>query len=66
MGVGGGGGRATKMTAPFYMGWSGTSADAVYAVVSLFCYIGGFDDLGDPVLPTLRRVSGDVETVCAY
>ena len=29
-------------------------------------YVGGFGDLGDPVLPTLRGVSGDVVTVYAY
>ena len=43
---------------------SGTSA--VYALFSHFCYVGGFGDLGDPVLPTLRGVSGDVVIVCAY
>ena len=31
-----------------------------------FCYVGGFGDLGDPVLPTLRGVSGDVVSVYAY
>ena len=31
-----------------------------------FCYVGGFGDLGDPVVPTLRGVSGDVVTVYAY
>ena len=36
------------------MGRSGTSADAVYALISHFCYVGGFGDLADPVLPTLR------------
>ena len=45
---------------------SGTSADAIYALFSLFCYVGGFGDLGDPVLPTPRGVSGDVVTVYAY
>ena len=48
------------------MGRSGTSADAVYAVFSHFCYVGGFGDLGDPVVPTLRGASGDVVTVYAY
>ena len=48
------------------MGRSGTSAYAVYALFSHFCYVGGFGDLGDPVLPTLRCVSGDVVTVHAY
>ena len=37
-----------------------------YALFSHFCYAGGFGDLGDPVVPTLRDVSGDVVTVCAY
>ena len=32
----------------------------------LFCYVGGFGDLGDPVVPTLRGASGDVVTVYAY
>ena len=31
-----------------------------------FCYVGGFGDLSDPVVPTLRGVSGDVVTVYAY
>ena len=48
------------------MGRSGTSAYAVYALSSHFCYVGGFGDLGDPVVPTLRDVSGDVLTVYAY
>ena len=48
------------------MGRSGTSAYAVYALFSHFCYVGGFGDLGDPVVPTLRGVSGDVVTVYAY
>ena len=30
------------------------------------CYVGGFGDLGDPVVPTLRGASGDVVTVYAY
>ena len=45
---------------------SGTSANAVSALFSHFCYVGGFGDLNDPVVPTLRGVSGDVVTVCAY
>ena len=45
---------------------SGTSAHAVYAFFSHFYYVGGFVDLGDPVLPTLRGASRDVETVYAY
>ena len=47
------------------MGRSGTSAGAVYALFSHFCYVGGFGDLGDPVVSTLRGVSGDVVTVYA-
>ena len=39
------------------MGRSGTSTDAVYALFSHFCYVCGFGDLGDPVVPTLRGVS---------
>ena len=48
------------------MGRSGTSAHAVYALFGLFWYVGGFGNLGDPVVPTLRGVSGDVVTVYAY
>ena len=48
------------------MGRSGTSAIAVYAVFGHFCYVGGFGNLGDRVLPTPRGVSGDVVTVYAY
>ena len=48
------------------MGRSATSAYAVYALFSHFCYVGGFGDLSDPVVPTLRDVSGDVVTVYAY
>ena len=32
---------------------------------SHFCYVGGFGDLGDSVVSTLRGVSGDVVTVSA-
>ena len=39
---------------------------AVYALFGHFCYVGGFGDLKDPVLPTLRGVSGDVVTEYAY
>ena len=39
---------------------------AVHALSSHFCYVGGFGDLGDPVVPTLRGVSGDVVTVYAF
>ena len=31
-----------------------------------FCYVGSFGDPGDPVVPTLRGVSGDVVTVYTY
>ena len=48
------------------MGRSGTSANAVYALFSHFCYVGGFGDLGDPVVPTPRGVSGDIVIVYAY
>ena len=37
-----------------------------YALFSHSCYVGSFGDLGDPVVPTRRGVSGDVVTVCAY
>ena len=33
---------------------------------SHFCYVGGFGDLGDPVVPTPRGASGDVVTVYGY
>ena len=48
------------------MGRSGTSAFAVYALFSHFWYVGGFGDVGDPSVPTLRGVSGDIVTVYAY
>ena len=47
-------------------GVCGTSAYAVYALFSHFCYVGGFGDLGDPVVHTPRGVSGDIVTVYAY
>ena len=47
------------------MGRSGMSANAVYALFGHFWYVGGFGDLGDPTVPTLRGVSGDVVTVYA-
>ena len=50
----------------FVWGGVGRSAYAVYALFSHFCYVGGFGDLGDPVVPTLRGASGDVVTVYAY
>ena len=48
------------------MGRSGTSAYAVDALFSHFWYVGGFGDLGDPVVLSLRAVSGDVVIVYAY
>ena len=48
------------------MGRSGTSTYAVYAFCGHFWYVGGLGDLGDPVVPTLRGVSGDVVTVYTY
>ena len=48
------------------MGRSGTSANAVYALLSYFCYVGGFGDLGDPMLPALRDVSVDGVAVYTY
>ena len=48
------------------MGRSGTSAYAVYALFSHFWYVGSFGDLGDPVVPTPRGLSGDIVTVYAY
>ena len=48
------------------MGRSGTSADAVYALFNRFCYVGVFGNLSDPVVPTLRGVSGDVATIYTY
>ena len=47
-----------------YMGRSGTSA--VYALFGHFSYVGGFGDLGDPMVPTLRVVSGGVVTIHTY
>ena len=50
----------------FVWGGVGRALYAVYAFSSHFCYVGGFGNLGDPVVPTLRGVSGDVVTVYAY
>ena len=50
----------------FVWGGVGQVLNAVYALFSHFCCVGGFGDLGDPVLPTLRGVSGDVVAVYAY
>ena len=49
--------------------WGGVGRALVqfmYALFGHFCYVGGFGDLGDPVVPTLRGVSGDIVTVYAY
>ena len=50
----------------FVWGVVGRALHAVYALFGRFCYVAGFGDLGDPVVPTLRDVSGDVVTVYAY
>ena len=42
------------------------STDAVYAFFGHFCYVGSFGGLGEPMVPTMRGVSGDVVTVYAY
>ena len=46
-------------------GWDERSC-VVDALFGHFRYVGGFGDLGDPVVPTLRGASGDVVTVYAY
>ena len=48
------------------MGRSGTSDDAASALFSHFCLVGAFGGLSDPVLPTLRGVSGDAVIVYSY
>ena len=55
------------------MGWSGTSVDAIFAVVNrssylLYAFLGFivFGDFTHPVVPTLSGASGDVMTVYAY
>ena len=45
--------------------WGGVGR-ALYALFSHFCYVGGFGDLGDPVVPTLRGARGDVVTMYTY
>ena len=50
----------------FVWGGVGRALNAVHALFGRFCYVGGFGDLGDPVVPTLRGVSGNVVTVYAY
>ena len=47
-------------------GRSGTSVGAVYALLRDFCDVGGFGDLCDHVVCTMRGVSGDVVTVYAF
>ena len=37
----------------------------IYALSSHFCYVGGFGAPGDPTVPTLRGLGGDVVTVYA-
>ena len=54
----------TVCPGPDSMGRSGTSA--VYALFGHFSYVGGFGDLGDPMVPTVRVVSGDVVTIHTY
>ena len=48
------------------MGRNATSANAHDALFRHICIVGGFGDLGDPMVATLRGVSGDVVTVYAY
>ena len=50
----------------FVWGGVGRALMQFMHLFSHFCYVGGFGDLGDPVVPTLRDVSGDVVTVSAY
>ena len=45
--------------------WGGVGRAAAYALFIDFCYVGGFGNLGEPVVPTLRGASGDVVTVYA-
>ena len=47
-------------------GGVGRALHAVYALFSHFCYVGGFGNLGDRLVPTLRGVSGEVVTVYAH
>ena len=47
------------------MGRSGTSAYAVYAIFRHFWCVESFGNLGDPMVPTLRGMSGYVVTVYA-
>ena len=49
----------------FVWGGLGRALKQFMHFFSHFCYVGGFGDLGDPVVSTLRGVSGDVVTVSA-
>ena len=46
--------------------WGGVGRMLIQFMQFSACYVGGFGDLGDPVLPTVRGVSGDVVIVYAY
>ena len=46
------------------VGWALKSS--VYALFSHFCYVGTFGNLADPMIPTLRGVSGDDVTLYPY
>ena len=50
----------------FVWGGVGRALMQFMQVFSYFWYVGGFGDLGDPVVPSLRGVSGDVVTMYAY
>ena len=50
----------------FVWGGVGRALMQLMHFFSHFCYVGGFGDLGDPVVSTPRGVSGDVVTVSAY
>ena len=50
----------------FVWGGVGRALTQFMHFFSHFCYVGGVGDLDDPVVPTLRGVSGDVVTVYAY
>ena len=47
------------------MGWSGKGVDAGSALFTTFCDTGGFGNLGDYVVPTVRGASRDVVKVYA-
>ena len=50
----------------FVWGGGGRALMQFMVFFSHFCYVGGFGDLGDHVVPTLSGVSGNVVTVYAY